>query len=179
MIELARLVREALKDGVYGVNAKLTALATDGGDPVPSAFAAANIVESTSDDRAALRRFDAADADWSTLVPALLVSVPKVEWKDAEWATLAPRMDAEVTVQVRCAVDVTDPATAERETVYRLKAVEQSLRAFMLQANRARNNAMANVLLGLQRLVVSVADSDGLVTGMVEARLHVSVLDAT
>lgn len=170
MIEAARLILEALLDATDGVNAKLVAMTTDDSDPTPAAFEAANIVELSSDARAALRRPDEADIDAADLYPALLITVPSVQWLDGEWAQIGDRIQARVTIEVRLALTEDDPAVAMRETNYRMKALEQSIRAFSRGQDmtvRRRNGVELSTLESVERLVVTNVPEDSLLTGVV------------
>ena len=177
MIEAARLIRARLVDATNGVNAKLAALALDGGDPTPAAFLDANIVEAATDVRAALDRPDEADSDPAGLFPALLIAVPSVEWLDGEWAQLGERATCRVTVEVRLCLALVDPVAAARETSYRLKALEQCLRAFAHETDmtlRRRNGVELSVLERLQRATLTNPTDDGTVTGGVQSVWYAS-----
>lgn len=182
MIETARLIQAALLDPTTGVNAKLTAInasGLDGSDAALALFDVDNIVEESSDPRAALRRPDAADEPRATLFPAVLIHCPELEWLERTWGQLGDRIDGNVTVHIRLALLQDDPAVALRETYYRLPAIERAVRHLMIDpsdAKRTRNGVRLITLDQLTRLVVTIDPGDRLTMGGIRAVFYGSDL---
>lgn len=137
-LETVRMITAWLKNGTYGVAAKLAALPLDGSDTRPTTIGNSSIVDETDNANAAFRRFDGL-----TLPALIITTVGEPEQRDPELPQSNDRADGYVTVQIRYAERATASQTAIVDGTYILRAVIASLRELHSNANvasRTRNS---------------------------------------
>lgn len=131
ILEAVRMTRDWLADATYGVDAKLAALDYDGSDAAVTAFGSSAIVDETRNGPSARQRLPLTD----TVTRAIAVSADEMPVAPGVNDQL-PR-DGQVAVLIRVGIADVDTQEAARDVYYTLRAVMQSLRALLQDANAA------------------------------------------
>lgn len=157
ILEAIRATRDWLIDATYGVDAKLSALDYDGSDTV-TAFGSSVIVDETRNGPASRDRLPFTDS----VTRCIAVSAEEAPVQPGVHDQLA--RDGQVTVLIRVGIKNATTENAARDVYYVLRAIGQSLREFMKDANaasRTRNQTYIESIESMRtaRLATEMEDS--------------------
>lgn len=165
ILEVIRMVADALGHDEYGVNAKIAALPVDEGDSAPSTVV--TIADETRNGDVARGRFPSGR-------PCLTVMLHQSVELDPE--KQQGIRDGEVDVVIRMVVEDVESENGNRDTYYVLRAVKQTIAAFMDNANvadRSRNDIQIKQVLGMQAVTQFQRVEDGIITAAIVLKLAV------
>lgn len=127
ILEAIRSLTDFLKDPTYGINAELSALTLEDGDPAPPSIAA--VLDPT-------RNLIEGALDW----PILTVTQDGGAEADGEVSTV--KRDATVSLVIRYVTADPDPERTVTDTLLTLRALSRALRTYLDNthiADRTRN----------------------------------------
>jgi hypothetical protein len=165
ILEIIRMVTDALNDNTIGVNAHLLNIPVDGSDSVPEQIV--TIVDETRNNQVAIGRYP-------TEFPALVVTLDGTQ--PIEGDVLSDLRNAEVTVLIRYLCKNTDTLKGNCDTYYTMRAVQRCIQDFTGSLNmvyRVRNNIQIVDCISMEHLQLFENIEDANITGGIRATFKV------
>lgn len=165
LLEVIRMVADALADNTIGVNAQLVTLTVDAGDTIPTSIT--TIADETRNGHVAVGRYP-------TTLPCLTVTLNGQVNLDGE--VISDYRDAEVSIMIRYVSQDVDTPQGNSNAYYTLRAVVRALREFNRNTNeslRSRNGIHVLECKSLTHVQLFENIDDAYVTGGIEVTFHV------